>query len=57
MNNGPSIHVWDAATMETLIVLKTAHKGGVLHLTFSSDGSLLLSIGMDKTFSMQVFQW
>ena len=48
----PSIHIWDAATLETLVILKTSHRGGIMHLTFSNDGSLLLSIGMDKTFSM-----
>lgn len=48
----PSIHIWDASTMETIVILKSSHKGGILHLTFSSDGSLLLSVGMDKTFSM-----
>ena len=37
---------------ETLVILKTSHRGGIMHLTFSNDGSLLLSIGMDKTFSM-----
>ena len=51
----PAIHIWDATTMETLVILKTSHKGGILHVTFSNDGSLLASIGMDKTFSLQVF--
>jgi WD40 repeat protein len=51
----PAIHVWDATTMETLIILKTSHKGGILHVAFSNDGSLIASIGMDKTFSLQVF--
>jgi WD40 repeat protein len=41
--------------METLIILKTSHKGGILHVAFSNDGSLIASIGMDKTFSLQVF--
>lgn len=41
--------------METLVILKTSHKGGILHVTFSNDGSLVASIGMDKTFSLQVF--
>jgi WD40 repeat protein len=54
-HTSPSIHVWDAGTMETLVTIKTSHKGGILHLAFSSDGTLLVSIGMDKTFSMQVF--
>jgi WD40 repeat protein len=43
--------------METLVVLRTAHKGGVLHLTFSTDGRKLISIGMDRTFSIQIFRW
>lgn len=51
----PTIHVWSAKTLETLSILKTSHKGGVLHLAFSGDGQLLISIGMDKTFSIQVF--
>jgi len=28
-----------------------------MHLAFSDDGKKLLSIGMDKSFSMQVFRW
>jgi hypothetical protein len=43
--------------METLVVLHTAHKGGVLHLTFSTDGRKLISIGMDRTFSLEIFNW
>ena len=43
--------------METEAVLNTSHKGGVLQLAFSNDGEKLVSIGMDKTFSIQVFQW
>lgn len=38
VNINPLIHVWDAQTMETLVILNTAHKGGVLHLVFSTDG-------------------
>ena len=43
--------------METLVILNTAHKGGVLHLVFSTDGQKIVSIGMDRTFSIQVFIW
>jgi hypothetical protein len=57
VNISPFIHVWDAQTMETLVVLQTSHKGGVLHLVFSNDGQKLVSIGMDRTFSLQVFIW
>jgi WD40 repeat protein len=53
----PQIHVWDAQTMETIKILDTAHSGGVLHLIFSTDGQKLISIGMDRTFSIQVFNW
>jgi len=57
VNINPYIHVWDAETMETFIALETSHKGGVLHLIFSTDGEKILSIGMDRTFSMQLFIW
>ena len=38
VNIYPTIHVWDAQTMETLVVLQSAHRGGILHLVFSPDG-------------------
>lgn len=28
-----------------------------MHLAFSKDGKKLVSIGMDRTFSIQVFNW
>lgn len=39
------------------MVLDSAHQGGVLHLAFSPDGKKLVSIGMDRVYSIQVFQW
>lgn len=57
VNIQPSVHIWDAQTFETVQVLETSHRGGVLHLCFSKDGHKLVSIGMDRTFSIQVFQW
>ncbi len=53
----PTIHVWDANSRETLVILKTAHRAGVLHLQFSNDGHKLVSVGMDKAYSIQVFDW
>jgi len=41
--------------METIIILKSSHKGGILHITFSSDGNYLASVGLDKTYSLQVY--
>ena len=55
VNVCPTIHIWDATTLETVIILKSSHKAGILHLAFSGDGSLLLSLGMDKAFSIQVY--
>lgn len=57
VNFNPQIHVWDAQTLETLVILSTSHSGGILHLIFSTDGQKLISIGMDRTFSIQVFYW
>lgn len=52
VNVHPDVHVWDAQTLETEAVLNTSHKGGVLQLSFSNDGEKLVSIGMDRTFSI-----
>ena len=52
VNVNPYIHVWDAQSRETLVVLETSHKGGILHIVFSNDGEKIISIGMDRTFSI-----
>ena len=57
VNVNPQIHVWDAQTLEPEVILHTSHKGGVLQIVFSSDGETLASVGMDKTFSIQIFKW
>jgi WD40 repeat protein len=43
VNVTPDIHVWNPQTLETLVVLTTLHKGGILHLAFSGDGVKLIS--------------
>ena len=50
--NEPTIHIWNAITLETLIVLKTSHENGVLHISFSKDGEYIVSVGIDKAFSL-----
>lgn len=57
VNINPEIHIWDPQSLETLAILNTSHKGGVLHLTFSGDGHKIISVGMDATFSLQIFHW
>lgn len=52
VNVCPAIHIWDAQSLETEIILETSHKGGILHLAFSNDGEKLVSVGMDKQFSI-----
>ena len=52
VNVCPTIHVWDAQFLETQVILQTSHRGGVLHISFSHDGEKLVSIGMDKQFSI-----
>lgn len=42
----PKIVLWDASTGTTIRIIKY-HTKGVSHLTFSSGGDLLVSIGMD----------
>lgn len=42
----PKIVLWDTSTGTTVKVIKF-HTKGVSHLTFSSDGKLLISVGMD----------
>lgn len=52
VNANPVIHVWESKSMETLVILNSSHLGGVLNMIFSSDGQRLISIGMDKGFSI-----
>lgn len=45
----PTIHLWNVLNCEPFKILKTYHRGGgILHLAFSRDGSLLLSIAADR---------
>ena len=43
----PKIVLWDASTGTTVKVIKH-HTRGVSHVSFSHDGKLLISIGMDN---------
>ena len=53
----PTIHVWSVANPETFKILRTHHSNSIIHLAFSRDASLIVSIGMDKFFSIQITNW
>jgi WD40 repeat protein len=56
-NANPSIHVWDSNDCATRAVLETSHGAGIINLAFSADGSLIISIGIDTFYSIQVTNW
>lgn len=58
-SHSPKIHVWNVFNPEPFKVLKTYHKNGIIHITFSRDrdSSLLISVGVDVQFSIQVMNW
>lgn len=53
----PQIHIWSVRDCSPLKVIKTDHGAGIINLAFSRDGSLLISLGMDSFFSIQVTNW
>ena len=53
----PCIRIWSALTLQTLAVLHGFHRRGVNHLKFSSDGSRIATMGMDRMQSWAVYSW
>jgi len=47
VGKAPAIVLWDSNSGSTLMTMKGYHKRGVNLLTFSDDGKLLYSVGMD----------
>lgn len=56
-NANPSIHIWDSRDCATRTVLETSHGAGIINMAFSSDGSLIISLGIDTFYSIQVTNW
>lgn len=57
VSESPCIHIWNHKNTEQLKVIKTNHRNGILKLKFSDDGEYIVSVGMDKYFSIQVTNW
>lgn len=56
-SDNPCIHIWETRDCSPLKVIKTEHGAGIINLAWSSDGTFLISLGMDKFFSIQVTDW
>ena len=55
LGKNPNIVLWDSNSGSTLMTMKGYHKRGVSLLTFSDDGKLLYSVGMDDDHSIAVY--
>lgn len=53
----PAVCVWDYETCKTVRTLAGLHRRAVTQLSFSSDGSKLLSIGSDTYHTVAVHDW
>ena len=53
----PQIHIWKVSNLEPLKIIQASHKNGIQMLRFSNDGSLLISISVDASFSLQIINW
>ncbi|XP_046714063.1 echinoderm microtubule-associated protein-like 6 isoform X3 [Silurus meridionalis] len=53
----PAIHVWDVQTLKCLSVLRGQHQKGVCALEFTADGKNLLSVGIDESHCIVIWDW
>jgi WD40 repeat protein len=53
----PQIHVWSVLYCTPEAVIQTNHGAGIVNMAFSRCGDLLVSVGVDKYFSLQVTDW
>ncbi|BFZ11617.1 hypothetical protein BsWGS_14656 [Bradybaena similaris] len=57
IGNVPCVHVWDAATKETLSILQGGHSKGVCSVTFSCTGKNLVTVGLEDEHNLIVWRW
>ena len=53
----PTIRIWNSNSLETLAVLQGYHRRGVCHLKFSSNGTHIASVGLDRMHSWALYDW
>ena len=53
----PSINVWESTTLQTLSIMKGFHKKAVCAVEFSADGKRLLSLDVNETVGLAVYNW
>lgn len=55
--HNPKIHIWSAISCNCIVMLDTFHEEGILNMAFSYDGFYLISVGLDRCFSIQIADW
>uniref|UniRef100_A0A8D1CS86 EMAP like 5 n=1 Tax=Sus scrofa TaxID=9823 RepID=A0A8D1CS86_PIG len=53
----PTIHIWDTETIKPLSILKGYHQYGVCAVDFSADGKRLVSVGIDDSHTIVLWDW
>eukprot|EP01147_Barroeca_monosierra_P006723 gene6723-357_t len=53
----PSIHVWNAKSLETISILSGVHTTGIGSIDFSNNGKVLLSVGITERPRVCVHRW
>lgn len=53
----PCIRVWNSITLETICVLEGYHRRGIAHMSFTPNGKLLATIGLDRFHSLAIYDW
>ena len=55
VSTNPLILIWNVNTFETINIIKTGHKQGILYLEFSCNDKYIISVGFGQVFSIQIF--
>ncbi|KAJ8246474.1 hypothetical protein GJAV_G00268220 [Gymnothorax javanicus] len=53
----PAVHIWDIQSLKCLSLLRGHHQRGVCALEFTADGKRLISIGIDDSHMIMIWDW